>query len=84
MVPLDLTPAIGPSVMSGALEKNEASIKEATLIVVDGAAEHAILCPESRSKAERRLKRKLDARLMSTVVAICLMNYIDVSCAASS
>jgi len=70
--------------MSGALEKNEASIKETGLAVVDGAAEHAILCPEARIKVERRLKRKLDSRLMCTVVAICIMNYIDVSCAASS
>ena len=84
VVPLDLTPAIAPSAMSSALEKNEASIKEAGLTVVDDAAEHATLCPEARSKGERRLKRKLDLRLMSTVVAICLMNYIDVSCAASS
>lgn len=76
--PPDFTPAIALSVMSGALEKNEASINEAGLAMpVDDMAEPAILCFEARRKVERRLKRRLDSRLMSTVVAICLMNYID-------
>ena len=72
-----LTQVTAPSVMSEA-RKKEASIEEARLATV----EHTVLCSEARSEVERRLKRKLDLRLMSTVVAICLMNYIDVSHAA--
>ncbi|KAL4073463.1 major facilitator superfamily domain-containing protein [Scleroderma citrinum] len=35
------------------------------------------LRPEVRSEAERKLRRKLDCRLMPTIVVICMMNYID-------
>lgn len=37
-----------------------------------------ILDAENRKKAERRLVRKLDMRLMPTIVLIFIMNYIDV------
>ena len=63
--------------MSGT-RKKESSIEEAGLATV----ERTIFCLGARSEAERRLKRKLDSRLMSIAVAICLMNYIDVSHAA--
>ena len=35
-----------------------------------------------RQAAERRLVRKLDSRLLPTIVLIFLMNYIDVRCVA--
>lgn len=39
-----------------------------------------ILLGEARRAVERRLVRKLDFRLLPTVVVIYLMNYIDVGC----
>ena len=38
-----------------------------------------LLKEENRKAAERHVVRKLDMRLMPTVVTLYLMNYIDVS-----
>lgn len=38
-----------------------------------------LLSPDIRASAERRLVRKLDSRLLPTIVLIFIMNYIDVS-----
>ena len=38
-----------------------------------------LLVPEVRVAAERRLVRKLDIRLLPTIILIYIMNYIDVS-----
>lgn len=55
----------------------------------DGAVIHHIevkdpdaeLLPlENRERAEKRLVRLLDMRLLPTIVLIYLMNYIDVCC----
>ena len=37
-----------------------------------------LLAPEVRVAAERHLVRKLDMRLLPTIIIIYLMNYIDV------
>jgi hypothetical protein len=42
---------------------------------VDGELLH----PDVRESAEKKLVRKLDMRLMPTIIIIFLMNYIDVS-----
>jgi hypothetical protein len=42
---------------------------------VDGELLH----PDIRESAEKKLVRKLDCRLMPTIIVIYLMNYIDVS-----
>ena len=38
-----------------------------------------LLLPETRQRAEKRLVRKLDFRLLPTIVLIFILNYIDVS-----
>ena len=38
-----------------------------------------LLSPEVRVDAERHLVRKLDMRLLPTIILIYIMNYIDVS-----
>ena len=38
-----------------------------------------LLEPEVRVRAERRLVRTLDMRLLPTIIVIFIMNYIDVS-----
>ena len=38
-----------------------------------------LLAPEVRIAAERHLVRKLDMRLLPTIIVIYIMNYIDVS-----
>lgn len=48
----------------------------ATNVVVDEDGE--LLLPERRREAERRLVRKLDFRLLPTIVLIFILNYIDV------
>ncbi|KAL4068003.1 major facilitator superfamily domain-containing protein [Scleroderma citrinum] len=61
--------------LSGTLQ--EVFTEEAGLAVIGATAGHPTLRPEAHSEAERQLKQKLDSRLMPTLVAICLMNYID-------
>ncbi|KAG8221319.1 major facilitator superfamily domain-containing protein [Butyriboletus roseoflavus] len=56
-------------------EKKRESYEEDTAVSVNGHQE--ILQVEKRQIAERRLVRKLDFRLLPTVVVIYLMNYID-------
>lgn len=36
------------------------------------------LSPEERAIAERKLVRKLDSRLLPTIICIFILNYIDV------
>lgn len=43
-----------------------------------------LLHPERREHAERALKTKLDRRLLPTVIAIYIMNYINVSWKATT
>lgn len=43
-------------------------------------SDEEVLQVEARQAAEWRLVRKLDFRLLPTIVAIYLMNYIDVRC----
>lgn len=38
-----------------------------------------LLLPEVRQYAERKLVRKLDSRVLPTIVLIFILNYIDVS-----
>ena len=44
----------------------------------DESSYSAILDAENRKAAERKLVRKLDSRLLPTIVLIYIMNYIDV------
>ena len=37
-----------------------------------------LLLPERREQAERKLVRKLDFRLLPTIILIFILNYIDV------
>lgn len=37
-----------------------------------------LLLPEHREQAERKLVRKLDFRLLPTIILIFILNYIDV------
>lgn len=62
-------------------KKRESYEEHAAMVGMNGDQE--VLQLEARQAAERRLVRKLDFRLLPTVVVIFLMNYIDVCCAAS-
>lgn len=44
----------------------------------DTSSSDAIMDVEARKIAERKLVRKLDMRLVSTIILIFIMNYIDV------
>ena len=55
-------------------DKDVATVSEIEVKLADDA----LLAPENRAKAERRLVRLLDLRLLPTVILIYLMNYIDV------
>ncbi|KAG0693959.1 major facilitator superfamily domain-containing protein [Suillus ampliporus] len=57
-------------------EKKRDSYNEDVDVVATEDDEH-ILHPEIRQAAERRLVRKLDFRLLPTIVIIFIMNYID-------
>jgi hypothetical protein len=59
--------AQSPSSASGAVEVSE----------VDDDGE--LLLPHVREAAEKALVRRLDSRLLPTIVLIFIMNYIDVS-----
>jgi hypothetical protein len=45
----------------------------------DGKSDEVGILGDGRAAAERRLVRKLDTRLLPTIVVIFIMNYIDVS-----
>ena len=57
-------------------KKHESYEEDAAIVSVNGKYEAAHL--EVRQTAERRLLRKLDFRLLPTIVVIYLMNYVDV------
>lgn len=62
---------------NGKEEKKRESYQENDGIAVDG---HILPSDsEMRQTAERKLVRKLDFRLLPTIVLIFIMNYIDVS-----
>ena len=60
-----------------ATESLELNVTERALSVGDD--DGALLLPGVREAAERRLVRKLDYRLLPTVILIYILNYIDVS-----
>lgn len=57
-------------------KKGESYEEDAGVVSVSG--EQEALQAGARHAAERRLIRKLDSRLLPTIVVIFLMNYIDV------
>lgn len=57
------------------VDQVEASSAEVTVIDEDGE----LLLPERRQEAERKLVRKLDFRLLPSIILIFILNYIDVS-----
>ncbi|KIJ65885.1 hypothetical protein HYDPIDRAFT_174700 [Hydnomerulius pinastri MD-312] len=58
-------------------EKKRESYDEDVGAVISESGDYEVLRPEVRQAAERRLVRKLDFRLLPTIVVIFLMNYID-------
>ena len=66
-------------------EKHEASVEQIEHNKNDQASvdtklpDGELLEPEVRARAERRLVRTLDMRLLPTIIVIFIMNYIDVS-----
>ncbi|KIJ65884.1 hypothetical protein HYDPIDRAFT_109951 [Hydnomerulius pinastri MD-312] len=58
-------------------EKKSESITENVVEVPPVGDDFVLLTAENRKSGERSLVRKLDCRLMPTVVVIYLMNYID-------
>ena len=58
--------------------EDKPSSLDAGTIVDDTFKHKTALSAEVRIEAERRLRKKLDYRLMPTIVVICMMNYIDV------
>ncbi|KAF9243121.1 major facilitator superfamily domain-containing protein [Melanogaster broomeanus] len=63
--------------MSSSPEKKRESYDEDAGPVLSENGGYEVLRPEVRQAAERRLVRKLDFRLLPTIVVIFLMNYID-------
>lgn len=61
-------------------DKNGALIEH--IEAIDSDAELLLL--EDRERAEKRLVRLLDMRLLPTIILIFLMNYIDVRCSTES
>ena len=60
-------------------EKSSESFTENVALAQGEPDDFVLLKEENREAAERHVVRKLDMRLMPTVVIIYLMNYIDVS-----
>ena len=60
-------------------EKKSDSFTEDVVLVQGEPDDFDLLREENRKAAERHVVRKLDMRLMPTVVILYLMNYIDVS-----
>jgi hypothetical protein len=66
--------------MSNYVEKKRDSYDgDTNFVATEDHDEEYIMHPEIRQAAERRLVRKLDFRLLPTIVVIFIMNYIDVS-----
>ncbi|KAF9228382.1 MFS general substrate transporter [Gyrodon lividus] len=63
--------------MSSSPEKKRDSYDEDVGAVLSESSDYEVLRPEVRQAAENQLVRKLDFRLLPTIVAIFLMNYID-------
>ncbi|KAF8839408.1 MFS general substrate transporter [Paxillus ammoniavirescens] len=63
--------------MSSSPEKKTESYDEDIGAVRSESGDREVLRPEVRQAAERQLVRKLDFRLLPTIVVIFLMNYID-------
>ena len=61
------------------MSPGETSSESFTEDVALAPDDFVLLKEENREAAERHVVRKLDVRLMPTVVVIYLMNYIDVS-----
>lgn len=55
--------------------------KEPVETLQERGKDDELLTPERRPAAERQLVRKLDMRLLPTIIVIFIMNYIDVSTA---
>lgn len=60
--------------VTGSVEQVEESITKA----IDDDDDSALLLPGARQHAERKLVRKLDFRLLPTIVLVFILNYIDV------
>ena len=65
------------SIKSRKSAKNE--LDDGRDVGVNKDVDKAFLDPERRVVEERRLVRKLDMRLLPTIILIYIMNYIDVS-----
>ena len=65
------------SIKSRKSTKNE--LDDGRGAAVNKGVEKMFLDPERRMAEERRLVRKLDMRLLPTIILIYIMNYIDVS-----
>ena len=64
-------------------DKKSKPLTESVVISVQEEPDDFVLLKEeNRKAAECHIVRKLDMRLMPTVVFIFLMNYIDVSCSS--
>lgn len=59
-------------------EKNAALVEEQSQSDSNIEGDNELLAPGVRASAERKLVRKLDIRLMPTIIVIFIMNYIDV------
>lgn len=60
-------------------EKKSESFTENVVAAQKEQDDFVLLTEQNRRAAERDLVRRLDMRLMPTVVVIYVMNYIDVS-----
>ena len=66
--------------MSPGEKKSDSQSFTENVVTVQGEPDDFVLLKEeNRKAAERHVVRKLDMRLMPTVVILYLMNYIDVS-----
>ncbi|KAG2153348.1 major facilitator superfamily domain-containing protein [Suillus clintonianus] len=63
--------------MSNYVEEKKKESYDGDVDIVTTEDEEYIMQPEIRQAAERRLVRKLDFRLLPTIVLIFIMNYID-------
>ncbi|KAI0918954.1 hypothetical protein AcV5_002000 [Taiwanofungus camphoratus] len=65
-------------------EKNAALVEEQSQSDSNIEGDNELLAPGVRASAERKLVRKLDIRLMPTIIVIFIMNYIDRSAITSA
>ena len=66
--------------MSPREKKSESITEDVVLGQEEQADDFLLFKEENRKAAERHVLRKLDMRLMATVVIIYFVNNIDVSC----